>query len=74
MENVQSILSQLQMRWVKVFIKKGVFPCHQQKRAKLYLVVQCPPLNRITLGHHKSDNNNRMITLTGCFHIVSYSI
>ena len=29
--------------------------------------VQCPPLNRITLGQHKSDNNNRMIQLTDVF-------
>ncbi len=26
--------------------------------------LQYPPLNRITLGQHKSDNNNRMILLT----------
>ncbi len=26
--------------------------------------IQCPPLNRITLGQHESDNNNRMIQLT----------
>jgi hypothetical protein len=24
----------------------------------------CPPLNRITLGQHKSDNNKRMIQIT----------
>jgi hypothetical protein len=29
--------------------------------------IQCPPLNRITLGQHKSDNNNRMIQLTDVF-------
>jgi len=29
--------------------------------------VQCPPLNRITLEQHKSDNNNRMIQLTEVF-------
>ncbi len=31
--------------------------------------VQCPclPLNRITFGQHKSDNNNRMIQLTDVF-------
>ena len=27
-------------------------------------VIQCKPLNVITLGHHQSDNINRMITLT----------
>jgi len=25
------------------------------------LCIQCPPLNRITLGQHKSDNNNKKI-------------
>ncbi len=29
-----------------------------------HLLVQCPPLNRITLGQRKSDNNNRIIQLT----------
>jgi len=29
--------------------------------------LQCPPLNRITLGQHKNDNNNRMIQLTDKF-------
>ena len=27
-------------------------------------MIQCPPLNWITLGRIKSDNNNRMIQLT----------
>ena len=31
------------------------------------LQVQCPPLNRITLGQHKSDNNNWLIQLTDIF-------
>jgi hypothetical protein len=30
-------------------------------------VLQCPPLNKITSGQHKSDNNNRMIQLTDVF-------
>jgi len=29
--------------------------------------IQCPLLNRITLGQHKSDNKNRMIPLTNVF-------
>ncbi len=29
--------------------------------------LKCPPLNRIILGKHKSDNNNRMIQLTDVF-------
>jgi len=29
--------------------------------------LQCPPLNRITLGQHRSDNNNQMIQLTHIF-------
>ena len=32
-----------------------------------FLKVQCPPLNRITLGQHKSDSNNRMIQLAYVF-------
>ena len=31
------------------------------------LLVQCPLLTRITLGHHKSDNINRMIQFTAVF-------
>jgi len=36
-----------------------------------FIQIQCPPLNRITLGQHKSDNNNRMIQLTDlvCVHL-----
>ncbi len=33
-------------------------PCHFEFR------VLCPPLNRITLGRYKSDNNNKMNQLT----------
>jgi hypothetical protein len=33
----------------------------------IHCLIQCPPLNRITLGRHKSDNNNRMIQLTDVF-------
>jgi len=32
-----------------------------------FVNIQCPPLNRITLGSLKSDNNNRMIQLTDVF-------
>ena len=32
--------------------------------------VQCPPLNRITLGQHKSGNNNRMFQLTDIFFVL----
>ncbi len=32
--------------------------------------IQCPPLNRITLGQRKSDNNNRMIQLTNVFWVL----
>ena len=31
------------------------------------------PLHVITLGINKSDNINQMITLTGCFYLVSIS-
>ncbi len=36
-------------------------------KKKITFLIQCPPLNRITLGQHKSDNNNRMIQLTDVF-------
>jgi hypothetical protein len=39
----------------------------REKYQNKSLVVQCPPLNGITLGRHKSDNNNRMIQLTDVF-------
>ncbi len=32
-----------------------------------YIVIQCPPLNRINFGQHKSDGSNRMIQLTDVF-------
>ncbi len=35
--------------------------------------VQRKPLNVITLGRTKSDNINRMITISGCFYIRSFS-
>ncbi len=34
------------------------------------LLLQCPPLNRITLGQHKSDNNNQMIQLTDVLRVL----
>jgi hypothetical protein len=34
--------------------------------------VQWKPLNVITLGQTKSDNINRMITITGCFYLVIF--
>ncbi len=36
-------------------------------------VLQQKPLNVITLGQTKSDNINRMITITGCFYLVSFT-
>ncbi len=33
----------------------------------LFITIQCPSLNRITLSQHRSDNNNRMIQLTDAF-------
>jgi len=32
--------------------------------------IHCPLLKRITLGLHKSDNNNRMIQLTDIFYVL----
>ncbi len=37
-------------------------------------MVQFPSLNRITLGRHKSDNNNQMIKLPTCFVYCLYKI
>jgi len=34
------------------------------------LLIQCTPLYRITLGQHKSDNNNRMFELTDIFWVL----
>ncbi len=31
------------------------------------------PLNVITYGQTKSDNINQMITITGCFYLLSFS-
>jgi hypothetical protein len=36
-------------------------------------MLQQKPLNVITLDQTKSDNINRMITITGCFYLVSFS-
>ena len=36
-------------------------------KVKVICLLQCLPLNRITLGQHKSDNNNRMIKLIDVF-------
>ena len=36
-------------------------------KSRTVALMQCPPLNRITLGQHKSDYNNRMIQLTDVF-------
>jgi len=46
-----------------VTVPRGMNLTKQDKK----ISIQCPPLNRITLGQHKSDNNNRMIQLTDVF-------
>ncbi len=38
-----------------------------KSKTKTFIILQCPPLNRITLGQHKRDNNNRMNQLTDVF-------
>jgi hypothetical protein len=40
--------------------------CVRERNAEK-LQIQCQPLNTITLGQQKSDNNNRMIQLTDVF-------
>jgi len=44
-------------------------------RPEIYFLFtkKCTPLNRITLGQHKSDNNNRMIQFTSPTFFVQYS-
>ncbi len=42
-------------------------PSEKVECRKFDLQIQCPWVNRITLGHHKIDNNNRMIKLTDVF-------
>ena len=37
---------------------------------KISSLLQCPPLNRITLGQHKIDNINQMIQLTDVFWVL----
>jgi hypothetical protein len=34
------------------------------------MLQQCPPLNGITLGQHRTDSNNRMIQLTELFFVL----
>jgi hypothetical protein len=52
-----------------VFIIKILFLYYPWNKSCYYhiIIIQCPQLNRITLGHHKSNNNNRLIQLTDAF-------
>ncbi len=58
----------LWFQWLFIFFIIGTDEYMQQMISSLLSFypndIQCPPLNRITLGQHKSDNNNRMIQLT----------
>ena len=45
----------------------SVCVCERERERENESEIQCLPLNRITLGQHKSDNNNRMIQLTEVF-------
>ncbi len=47
--------------------KEISFKLHNLNLMSHKKTLQCPPLNRITLAQHKSDNNNRMIQLTAVF-------
>ncbi len=65
------------LEWIPYFTNDiGLFICEFKIRGNLPeriyrelqgLPVQCSPLNGITLGRRKSDNNNRMIQLTDVF-------
>ncbi len=48
-------------------IYKSSISYNINKFIALFLKIQCPPLNRITLGIPKNDNNNRLIQLTDVF-------
>jgi len=47
-------------------------PCNQHQ-CPVGKIIQCPQLNRITLGSHENDNNNRMIQLTDEFFVLYYN-
>ena len=58
----------LEWLFVKKIKKKSLNVLQTQILHKFFCFsVQCPPLIRITMGQHKSDNNNRMIQLTDIF-------
>ncbi len=44
-----------------------LFLLNMSKKLNEEIMMQCPLLNRITLGQRKSDNNKRMIQLTDVF-------
>ncbi len=46
---------------------KSIPDCFFLCRQNMFLMIQCLSLKRITLGQHKSDNNNRMIQLIDVF-------
>ncbi len=75
MENSTTTYKQLQYFWFpkEVVVNKlecAVYlikPVFENVNSLIRLQIHCPPLNRITLSQHKSDNNNRMIQLTDVF-------
>ncbi len=50
-----------------------MFVQHMCLNASVIAELQWKPLNVISLGQTKSDNINRMISVTDCFYIVSFS-
>ncbi len=59
--DTQSSLLVLRCPCSSIFLTK--FILHINPGLSFFIKLQCLPLNRITLGRHKSDNNNRMIQL-----------
>ena len=65
-----SLNSQIYLLFLETLISVLMLSFHLVIRTlfkRSWIVLQGPPLNRITSGQHKSDNNNRMIQLTDNF-------
>ncbi len=56
----------------RIFEKITEFCLDVFKNSSSHLQIQCPPLNRITLGRHRSNNNNRMIQCTDVCYTLFY--
>ncbi len=57
----------------KHFVQKPYANGLQLLKKIMFGKVQWKPLNVITLRQLETDNNNRLITITSCFHALVYS-